>query len=159
MSEWKIPQSLIPFAGELCPKGTFVECKICSTWDDNGKKYGNVRMQKNFWFSHFTNHIRSARHKANLAKEVTYKQVVEDHDAEAGRKPKWPKQWLLSFAPFNPSNVQIRNRIVWEVCHRIASGSTKSLEPVSIISVRDAEKKKESTNCNSLLAKKDLSNF
>ena len=103
MSEWNIPQSFTPVVGELCPKGTFIECKICSAWDEDGKKFSCVRMRKKFWYGYFTDHIRSARHKNNLAKKATYEQAVIDHESESGRKPKRMKQTVLSFVPSNPT--------------------------------------------------------
>ena len=69
MLEWKIPETLMPFIGELCPKGTYVECKICCDWDKEGKKFSCVQIGKKFWFGYFTDHIRSTRHKSNMAKK------------------------------------------------------------------------------------------
>ena len=46
MSKWKIPQSLKLFVRELFPEGTYIECKICTEWDDDGKQISSVQMQK-----------------------------------------------------------------------------------------------------------------
>ena len=46
MLECKIPETLMPFVGDLCPKGTYVEYKICSDWDKEGKEFSCVQMRK-----------------------------------------------------------------------------------------------------------------
>ena len=46
-NKWKkIPASIAPFVGKKFPNGTYIECNVCKTWDEdiNGS-FGCVKMR------------------------------------------------------------------------------------------------------------------
>ena len=153
---WSIPDEMEPFISEKCPSGKYLVCSVCSVFDMDERGFGKVRLRNNYWLGYFKDHLNSVRHKQNCAKKAYHeeerKRMVED-----GRSPprKRKKQIVLPFATLNPSDSQVRDRIVSGVCPVVAAGSdTEVLNQYKSLTTKSNQPK----FCNGVLGHKDLSN-
>ena len=155
--QWKLSDEILPFISEKCPNGSFLVCKICSVFDVEGRRFGVVNMRNNFWLGYFKDHIKSARHKDNVLRKAMHEEAQRQCILAGERPPKRMKQSLLSFAPSNKSQKQVRDRIVGGICPTLA------VEDPPNNRIIDLHRSISTINhqplyCNGILAHKDLYN-
>ena len=161
-NKWKgkIPKAMEEFVGNKCPNGSFIQCNVCLVWDEDPKSnFGHVKLRNNFWVAYFGDHIKSARHKRNCMRKACHDEGNKRRLERGKKAKKRMKQSLLPFATKKPTPTQVRARIIGGVCPTLAPGDPKEQEDEDIIAYFEAEKsiqEKEVTNCQGILAKKDL---
>lgn len=159
---WKLPHSLLPFVGKMCPNGKTLECVIFSEWDEEGECYSHLRMRDDFWYSYFVDHLGSVRHKSNVAKKNRFEAAKEKRLDEGKSPPRKKRQTILPFATKTPTARQVQERIaVGGVCPIIASGAAFreaiDLEDEAIMRVFETVEAQRNGDvyCHGILANKD----
>ena len=150
---WIIPPPCLPLVEEKSDDGMFIVCSVCKTFDEEGINFAKVKMRSCFWSYQFVEHVCLARHKDNCLKKAM-REEASKKGLTVQRKSL--KQSILPYASSNPSRLEIRERIVGRVAPSLAFGNTVAREEV-LRHVESVQLTNNSVYCNSLIAKKDLS--
>lgn len=152
--------------GEKCKNGSYLECNVCSRWDDDGKNYGFVKMRRNYWIGYFNDHIKSARHGRNCSKKV-YHDLANKRRADNGESQEKRLKHSTDIssgtsAPTNANDQDTTLGDVYPITTSSCSSATKEEEENTIMSffeVDNLANEKKEVFCQGILAKKDLTDI